>query len=148
LIIREKGFTFVEIIIVLAILGISATLAIPSVLDLMARAQLKGAARRVMSDLMWARMQAVSEKNAFKIFPLSDHEYGILDDDDNDGNVDGGEWSGIRDLRDEYHNVSMRFTATPVFFPRGSAMAGTITVTNKSGSRKIKIHLTGRVKIA
>ena len=147
MIVYEKGFTFVEIIIVLAILGISAALAMPSILDLMARAQLKGAARQVMSDLMWARMQAVSEKNAFKILPVSDHEYEILDDDDNDGNVDGGEWSGIRDLRDEYHNVSMHFSAAPVFFPRGSAMAGTITVTNKSGSRKIKIHLTGRVKM-
>lgn len=148
MIVHEKGFTIVEIMIVFVILGISAALAMPNILDLMARAQLKGAARQVMSDLMWARMQAVSEQNAFKIFPLSGHEYGILDDDDNDGKVDGDEWSGIRDIWDEYHNVTVRFSAAPIFFPRGSALAGTITLTNKSGSRKIKIHLTGRVKMA
>jgi type II secretion system protein H len=148
LIIHEKGFTFVEVAIVFVVLGISAALAMPSILDLRARVQLKGAARQVMSDLMWARMQAVSEKNAFKIFPLSEHEYEILDDNDNDGKVDSDEWSGIRDLRDAYDNVSMQFSAVPVFFPRGSAMAGTITLTNKSGFRKIKIHLTGRVKMA
>jgi type IV fimbrial biogenesis protein FimT len=137
MIVHEKGFTIVEIMIVFLILGISAALAMPNILDLMARAQLKGAARQVMSDLMWARMQAVSEQNAFKIFPLSDHEYGILDDDDNDGKVDGDD-----------HNVTVRFSAAPIFFPRGSALAGTITLTNKSGSTKIKIHLTGRVKMA
>jgi type IV fimbrial biogenesis protein FimT len=67
MIVHEKGFTIVEIMIVFVILGISAALAMPNILDLMARAQLKGAARQVMSDLMWARMQAVSEQNAFKV---------------------------------------------------------------------------------
>ena len=145
---RAEGFTVVEVAVVLVILGISAAMAMPSVLDVMSRVQLKGAARQVMSDLMWAKMQSVSEQNPFRIIPLSEHEYEILDDDDNNGKVDSGEWRGVRDIRDQYHNVTMRFSSAPTFFPRGSARPGTIILKNKSGSKKIKVHLTGRVKIA
>jgi type IV fimbrial biogenesis protein FimT len=100
-----------------------------------------------MGDLMWARMEAVSQKNEFRVFFISDHEYKILDDDNNDGNADMGEWSQTKDLQDGYHDVSVGFTANPIFFPRGSASGGTVTLTNSSGSKKVKVHLTGRVKM-
>jgi type IV fimbrial biogenesis protein FimT len=145
---KAKGFTTLEIVIVVAILGIVGAIAIPNMIGQMEKYRLKGAARRVMGDLMWARMEAVSQKNEFKVFFVSDHEYKILDDDDNDGKIDSDEWTEIRDIRHEYHDVSISFTANPIFFPRGSASIGTITLTNPSGSKKVKIHLTGRVKMA
>ena len=144
----KRGFTVVEITLVLFILGLSTAVATPSVLDLMARFRLRGAARQVMGDLMWARMHAVSENNEFKIFVLSNHEYRILDDDDNDGKVGNGEWNGVRDIQDDYPDVTIHFSGNPIFFPRGSAQAGTITLTNRNGSKKLKVHVTGRVKIA
>lgn len=145
---QAKGFTTIEIVVVAAVVGVVAAIAIPNMIGQMARYRLKGAARQVMGDLMWARMQAVSQKNEFKVFFINDHEYKILDDDDNDGKADGGEWAEIKDIRREYHDVSISFTTNPIFFPRGSASIGTITLTNGSGSKKVKIHLTGRVKIA
>lgn len=144
---QEMGFTLFEIMIVTVILGIAAAVAMPSLASMMARYQLKGAARQVMGDLMWARMQSVSQKNEFKIFSMNSHEYKILDDDDNDGKVDDGEWNRRRDIREAYPDVSMSFSANPIFFPRGSASMGTITLTNRSGTKKVKIHLTGRVKM-
>jgi type IV fimbrial biogenesis protein FimT len=144
---QAKGFTLVEIVIVIAILGIAAAVAAPNLASMMARHQLKGAARQVMGDLMWARMQSVSQKNEFKIFSMNSHEYKILDDDDNDGKVDDGEWNRRRDIREAYPDVSMSFSANPIFFPRGSASTGTITLMNRSGAKKVKIHLTGRVKV-
>jgi type IV fimbrial biogenesis protein FimT len=145
---HRAGFTMVEMVMALVIFGIALAVATPSLLDLMARFRLKGAARQVMGDLMWVRMQAVSEQNRFKVFVLGDYQYRILDDDNNNGQVDGSEWSGVRDIRDQYPGVTMRFTANPIFYPRGSAWPGTITLTNTSGSKQIKIHITGRVKIA
>lgn len=144
----NKGFTILEIIIVIAIFSIVMAIAIPNMIRQMPRYRLKGAAREIMGDLMWARMQAVSQKNEFKVFLVNDHEYKILDDDDNDGKADSGEWTEVKDIRDRYHDVNISFTADPIFFPRGSASIGTITVTNPSGSKKVKIHLTGRVKMA
>lgn len=142
----EKGFTIVEILAVFAMVGIAFAISVPAASEVMAGMRLNAAARQVMSDLMWARMQAVSEHNEFKVSVLSGHEYQILDDDDNDGRQDGGEWAGVRDLAEDYSGVTIRFSSSPIFFPRGSATPGTITLANQSGSKQVKIHLTGRVK--
>jgi type II secretion system protein H len=144
---RAFGFTTTELMTALCIIGILAALAVPNILGQMPRYRLSGAARQIMSDLMWSRMQAVSQKNEFMVFLSNDHEYTILDDDDNDGTVDDGEWTKTRDLQVQYRDVTLSLTADPVFFPRGSASPATFTVANEMGSKDVKIHITGRVKI-
>ena len=130
-----------------AIIGILTAVAIPNIAGQMPRYRLNGATRQVMGDFMWARMQAVSQKNEFKISLLSDHEYEILDDDDNDGMADTGEWKETKDIQMQYHDVRLDLTADPVFFPRGSASPATMSVTNGSGAKNVKVHITGRVKV-
>ena len=81
---RGNGFTSTELMTVVAIIGVLAALAIPNIAGQMPRYRLNGATRQVMGDLMLARMEAVSQKNEFTVSLLNDHEYMILDDDDND----------------------------------------------------------------
>jgi type IV fimbrial biogenesis protein FimT len=142
-----RGFSVVEVIVVLAVAAVLASIAIPNVLFQLPRYRLSGAARQIMGDLMWARMQAVTQKNEFRILVIDDHRYQILDDDDNDGVVEPGERVRVRDIGKVYPGVSISHTANPIFFPRGSASVGSITLSNNSGSKKLKIHITGRVKL-
>lgn len=150
---KQSGFTLIEMMIIIAIMAIFAGIAIPNYLVWLPKHRLNGAARQVRGDLMWARMQAVSQNNEFKVFfdlDSNDHEYTILDDDNNDGNIDVGEWTQTKDIQSEYSNVTFsNVTADPIFRPRGTASGATITLSNPAVSApvNIAIAMTGRVKI-
>lgn len=147
---QVRGFTTIELMIVIAIFGILAAVAIPGFVSQMPRYRLNGAARQVMGDLMWARMQAVSLNRRVKVFFFNNHEYKICDDADNNGTVADGEGDvQVKDIQDNYHDVTFDLTATadPVFSPRGTATNRTITLTNSNGSKSITISIAGRVKI-
>ena len=143
----RQGFTVMELVVVLAVIGVCAAMAVPFTLRYLSHGRLNGAARLIMSDMIWARMQAVTQRNAFRVFFLNDHVYEIVDDDNNNGQADDVERIRCRDIRNHYSDVSIGATADLIFFPRGNASIGTVTVTNKAGLRKIRVHLTGRIKI-
>lgn len=146
---REQGFTLMEMMVVIAALAIMAAIAIPSFMSMLPGLRLNGAARQVMTDLMAARMKAVKENNEVRVFFNSPgtNQYQILDDDDNDGTADTGEVFTTKNIQDEYHDVTFSATTNPIFYPRGTAYGTTVTVTNTSGSRDVKVAITGRVKI-
>lgn len=144
---KQSGFTLIELIIIIAIMSILAGIAIPNFLSYMPKHRLNGAARQVMGDLMAARMKAVKENNRFRVFFLDDHQYKILDDDNDNNTEDSGEWTDIKNIQNVYSDVTFSATANPIFYPRGSAWGSTITLTNSADSKYIKVATTGRVKI-
>ena len=149
---NESGFTLMELILVLVVMGIVAAIAIPAFMGLLPAMRLNGAARQVMGDLMNARMEAVKQNNQFKIFVLNNHEYLILDDNDNDGIDDGGtETSRTVDIQSNYSDVTINYTGsapTVTFGPKGTAPdLDTITLQNSSGSKSVSVSIAGRVKI-
>ena len=132
---RTAGFSLLGQMITLALAGIMLAIAVPGYLKVMPRHRLHGAARQVTGDLMWARMKAIQRNNRYRIFFLNDHEYRILDDADNDGAVDPGEWMFTRDLQADYRDVVVRSNNNPVFRPRVTdRYLATITLTSPAGT--------------
>jgi type IV fimbrial biogenesis protein FimT len=144
---KQTGFSVIEITVVMAIISVLVGIAIPVYISMKPSFQLSGAVSQLSGDLMWARMQAISQNNEFKIFFLDNHRYQILDDDNDDGDIDSGETTITKDIQEKYEDVTFSSTANPVFQPRGNASGATITLSNSSGTKTISIALTGRVKI-
>src|SRR5574337_604286 len=117
----QKGFSLIEMIVVIAIIAVLAGITIPVYIGMKPSIRLSGATRQIMGDLMWARMQEISQNNEIKISLLADnHRYNILDDDDGDGTIDSGEVTITKDIHDEYYDVNFS-TADTIFQPRGNA---------------------------
>ena len=146
---NHHGFTIMELAIGMAVVGILAAVALPNIQPLMMKYRLNGATRQVMSDLMAARMKAVSQHRKFKVFFTDSQEYKICDDANGDNAVDNCEGSAhIQDLQMNYSGVSVSATNDPIFNATGTASGNsTITLTNANGTKTISVFITGQVKI-
>ena len=67
---RGRGFTIIEMLMVVAILGIFAGLAAPSMADLLASAAVKGAATDLYSSLIAARSEAIKRRTNATVAPV------------------------------------------------------------------------------
>lgn len=145
---HRPGFTVIEILICIGLMAILLALSALRMTGQMPKFRLNGAARQLKSDLVAARMQAVSHNHEYKIFFLDNHRYMLLDDKDNDGTADTGETQTTKDIQDDYPDVTLRSNNNPIFRPGGTAAnLATITLSNTSGSRVISISSAGRIKI-
>jgi Tfp pilus assembly protein FimT len=83
---NNKGITILEIMIMLVILGITTTLAVPRFGQVIDKLKLKTTARDMVSSLRLARSHAVSQRSQFGVyFDLESNQYVLFKDLANPG---------------------------------------------------------------
>lgn len=153
-----QGFTLIEVLLVISLLGILTGLASLQVAPMLSRARLNRGARQVATDLQSVRMKAIAQNGRFRVtFHPGTRDYVVDKDED-------GEWQ--RHILDAHTSIAITdaFIALPVginitavnsagdviFVPRGYVDSG-ITITLGSATeterRRIVINLAGRVRI-
>ena len=152
----EKGYTLVETMTVLAIIGIMAALGLVNVGFQAPHYNLNDAGRRIISDLRLVRQKAIAEgkSNAIQFSPdsgrylipgLGDRalplhiQFGAAE---NVKKTAGGALS-----RPPAHGITFT-NKKAVFGPNGTISAGgTVYLTNRNETLAVTVNLTGRVKL-
>lgn len=148
------GFTLIELVIVLVLLGVITAIATPSFMHYMKSQRLSGACRQLFTDLTKARAQAVGQNCRIIIELTNSTDYKIIRDTNNNSVIDTGETGETRSIRPTYHDVTFSAATaatsfTPIFYPNGTGNNGTISVTSSSLSqtKTITFSTMGRIKI-
>ena len=89
---KNSGFTLMELMVAIAIIGITAAIAIPNVISYLPKHRLNGGARDVYSAMQYARLKAVKERTPVSInFNIGTDGFTVFDDSNGNGTIDGGD---------------------------------------------------------
>ncbi|MFQ5559570.1 MAG: Tfp pilus assembly protein FimT/FimU [Nitrospinota bacterium] len=87
---KSLGLTLIEVLIALSIVLIVTAISIPSLLEVLPKVRVKNAANMIKTDILWARMKAVSSNNNYIMTfgepgpVFTNNSYAIYNDSDND----------------------------------------------------------------
>jgi len=165
----ESGFSMVELLVSMAILGIIAAIAMPNFIAFKQNSQLGAATRELFSGFQQAKMTAIKRNTNCTITfnqPVggTTYDYIVYVDTDNDLEYDPGEKVIVSQLWEQSANISSTIpfvnndegrpsiAFNPYGLPKdnaGNLGNGTITLTNTTSRVKnLELSIVGNVKIA
>jgi prepilin-type N-terminal cleavage/methylation domain-containing protein len=144
---RISGFTLMELMIVIAIIAIMASIAIPNFIGWLPERRLDAGAQDILQGLQKSRSKAImTNRNVIVTFDAGDNSFIAFVDDNTDGDQDAGELTIInRNLPAGVVFDVLGFGATVTFDNRGiPTNSGVLSLQNNNGNgRSIELYLSG-----
>ena len=161
---EERGFSFIEILVTLAILGVLLGIALPSFTASMERKRILGQAEDIYSSLQLGRQLAIASQTVLKVCLLSGagqclatggQEIAVFRDDNNNHWLDAGEQVEVRKIIGALsvsltapHGPYLRFKSNGLAKESGHVQVCSRDVKNPFGQRVIVSLNTGRIRLA
>jgi type II secretion system protein H len=164
--VKDKGFSLIELIIVLTILALSVALVTSSMSNLSRTIELKAAAKKVSGILRYYRSEAINKGSVYQVlFDSESREVKVQsvslaapdDEKSEDGEKAGEGFKALYGLPEGVRMKEIDFPSPQYpcdlpaieFYPNGGSNGGSVLFDSQERKGyKIKIHfLTGEVKI-
>jgi len=146
--INRRGFSLVELMIVIAIMGILLSIAIPAWNRYRQNADLKTAARGIAGDIFTMKQRAVGEQTRYQIiFDEGNDRYQLI-------NASTGDVIQTRNLSEfgagiDLTNANFEGNTTLDFFTRGTTDWGSVSLKNSlESTATITVNSTGRTHVS
>lgn len=148
---REKGFTLVELAVIVGIIGILVFIAVPNMIGWRADRKLEGTARVFYSNLQKAKFTAIREAETVSVLvSVPSGDYTMFIDPNQNYTLDAGEETIVSEITVPdvtVSNISLAGNQTQ-FDTRGMvAVTGAVEYTNSKG-RTITIYLNSLGKLS
>lgn len=143
---NESGFSLFELMVVIAIIGIMSTIAIPNYISWRNNAALRGTAFELKSEMESLKMRAIKTGgNIGIVFTSSGYE--TFEDTNRNGNKDGGEKTLVnKDLPNISFTAIFSGTQSTSFNNRGQALRiGTVNLSLGSKSIVLSVNRLGLI---
>jgi type IV fimbrial biogenesis protein FimT len=147
---KDKGFTLLEMMVIIAIIGIVSAIAIPNMFSFATNMRLRSASRDLFSNFQQTRIKAIRQNSRWAVrFTTSGYRVENCGLDNNCTAATDNTIVKTVNMSQEYPGVSITSTTNVLveFNSEGTSTTGTTTLANSGGSSSVIVDLTGRIRM-